>query len=411
MIAVTAAREVGKQWRGMGPDFDLSWLDVGEAVFSTTLAAQTAAAESGLAYVPAVLGDQDIDAPAVAQVNPERFAGGTRDGRPVESLLHGAVYQAKTAVAGGLATREALRQAGGWLQDVVMDAVRDANRQAVAADITTRPRVQGWVRMLNPPSCKFCVTLAGKFFRWNQGFQSHPHCDCRHIPSREAVAGDLTVDPYAYFRSLDQTTQDRLWGKADAQAIRDGGDMYRVVNTRSRGLASDALKNTPGRNRGWQSRKWDTPSKMTIDDVYANARNRDDAIRLMSENGFITGPQTAGGNLRGNTPSEFGDLAAGALGRGGSRKGATAAYREAIRSGVRDPLEPATQTAQERRLHSAHLRMQAVRAGRNPFATNTAREPLTPEIRRIIEREYERQRARIATAPESVRVLARLLGI
>lgn len=411
-IAAAAVGDVGDLWRRMGDDFEASWHPIAGDVFATVLQAQGLAAASGVRYVPDVLDEQGIDATSVARVNPARFQGGTRDGRPAETLLHGAVYKAKQEMLTGVGTQQALATAGLWLQDVVLDVVRDADRQAVAAAMTTTPAASGWVRMLNPPSCKFCITLAGKFFRWNQGFQSHPDCDCRHIPGQESTAAEFRVDPYAYFRGLPTAEQDRLFGKNDAQAIRDGGDIYRVVNTRSRGLADDALKSS-GDRRGWQSRRWDTPSKMTVDDVYrAAGSDRARAVRLLEENGFITGDQVAGGNLKGNAAGgEFGDLAAGALGRGGAAKGATRAYRKAVASGVRDPLEPATQSAAERRLHTAVLRKQAADRGSNPFAANSARNPLTPEIRAAVERDYERQLKRLKDGPEQVRILARLLGV
>lgn len=410
-IAAAAVGDVADLWGRMGENFDASWSPIAGDVFATVIQAQGLAAASGVRYVPAVLDEQGLDATALATVNPTRFQGGTRDGRPAETLLHGAVYKAKQEMLTGVGTQQALVTAGVWLQDVVLDVVRDADRQAVGAAMATTPAAQGWVRMLNPPSCKFCITLAGKFFRWNQGFQSHPDCDCRHIPGQESTAAEFRVDPYEYFRGLSTKEQDRLFGKNDAQAIRDGGDIYRVVNTRSRGLSSDALK-TSGDRRGWQSRRWDSPSKMTIDDVYKSAKSRGDAVRLLEENGFITGDQVAGGNLIGNRGGgQFGDLAAGALGRGGANRGATRAYRQAAASGVRDPLEPATQTAAERRLHSAVLRKQAVDRGSNPFAANSTRNPLTPEIRDLVERDYQLQLKKALAGPAQLRVLAKLLGL
>jgi len=417
-IAAAAVGDVSDLWATMGENFDLSWTTIGGDVFATVVQAQGLAAASGVQYVPDVLDEQGIDASSVARVNPARFQGGTRDGRPAEKLLHGAVYKAKQEMLTGVGTQAALAVAGEWLNDVVLDVVRDADRQAVGAAMTTTPTAQGWVRMLNPPSCKFCITLAGKFYRWNQGFQSHPECDCRHVPSQEAIAGDITVDPYAYFHGLPTAEQDRLFGKADAQALRDGGDIYRVVNTRSRGLADDALKSS-GARRGWQSRRWDTPSKMTVDDVYqAAGGSRARAVKLLEENGFITGDQVAGGNLIGNQGGGlFGDLSAGALGRGGVNRGATRAYRQAVASGVRDPLEPATQTAAERRLHSAVLRKQAVDRGSNPFAANSQRNPLTPEIRALVEADYQSQLKRALDEKNDVgergqlAILGRLLGV
>jgi len=383
---------------------------IGADVFATVIAAQTQSASAALAYVPAVLAEQGVDAPAAADVNVDRFAGASPDGRPLETLLDGALYQAKQNVAAGMSTLAALNTAGGFLQQVVLDSTRRAGLDATSAGYTVRPRVQGWVRMLNPPSCKWCIMLAGKFYRWNSGFRRHDRCDCRHIPTQEALAGDLTVDPYKYFHSLDEGTQNRLFGKNDAQALRDGGDIYRVVNIRSRGLADDRLKSGTGHTRGWQARRWGTPSKMTIDDIYAATTDRNEAIKLMRENGFITGDQVAGGNLIGNAGgSLYGDLAAGQLGRGGTRKGATLAYRKAIATGQRDLLEPATQTAAERRLHQAVMLKQSVDAGRNPFGTHK----LGPAEKRLVESTYriEINNLKDPATPASVLELAKLLHV
>jgi hypothetical protein len=406
-ISVTTAQQVDALWRGgMGDNFDLSWSSIAAQVFATVVAGQLMAARSGLDYVPTVAEEQGIDPAQVATVDANRFAGGTSAGMPVETLLAGAPIRAKKAMTLTQSTAASLVTAGVWLQRVVLDSVRDANRDATAAGMTVTPQVTGWVRQLNPPSCKFCLILAGKFFRWNEGFKRHPGCDCRHVPSTEPLADTLTVDPYRYFHSLTETEQDRLFDRNDAQAIRDGADIYRVVNVRDVGLAK--VRN--GR-LGWQARRYGTPSKLTIDDIYTAAgADRDLAVRLMRENGFITGEQVAGGNILGNVPN---DLAAGVLGRGGTRKGATVAYRKAVASGVRDPLEPATQTAAERRLHTAVLMKQAVDRGSNPFAANTARNPLTPRVRSLVDRNYQRQleQVRKKESPEQLRVLARLLGI
>ncbi|MEV8269143.1 hypothetical protein AB0P19_02275 [Microbacterium oleivorans] len=350
LIAVAAAENVTRMWAAMSNDFDTSWATIAAPVTETVSAAQAAAAATGAGYVAAVLEETDVDAPAVATVAPRAFAGVAPDGRQLTTLLQGSTIRAKEGVAAGLAPELALAAAGGWLQDVVLDSVRSANRAAVAAAITVRPAVQGWVRMLNPPSCKFCITLAGKWFRWNEGFKSHTHCDCRHIPAQESAAGDLTVDPYAYFRSLDGKAQDRLFGKADAQAIRDGGDIYRVVNTRSRGLSTSR-----------RSRKFGTPSRMTVDDVYAAVSSRDEAIRLLAREGYVTGPQRAGGNFLGNEPTDASVLAAG-RGRGTYRVGSEtvttnrAARFDAVASGQRDPDRRSTMTAGERRIYDDFYR-------------------------------------------------------
>lgn len=402
-ITVQTAQRVQRLWLGMGDEFDLSWSGIAPDVFATVVAGQVASAQLGASYVPAVVAAQGMDPAQAGLVDLNRFAGGTADGRPLESLLSGAVYESKAAVGRGVGSRAALASGGSWLSRAVMESVRDAGRQSVAANYTVTRAVTGWVRMLNPPSCKFCVMLAGKFFKWNQGFQAHPLCDCVHIPSKESRAGGLTVDPYKYFRSLGKSMQDKVWGAADAEAIRSGADIYRVTNVRMRGLSSDKAKQAVGHNIGWQARRYDSPSKMTIDDIFKAARGRDDAIRLMRENGFIIGEQRAGGIILGN-----GSVGAGGqMGRGGTRRGASDAYRAAMASGRRDLLDPATQTAAERRLHQAVLAKRAVDEGRNPFGSYS----LGAADAAAVRRNYEREIRRLGSSVQSVRDLARLLHV
>jgi len=415
LITAAAAADAGAMWSTVGEDFDEGYAMIAADLFARVTTAQTMAASSGVRDFPEILDEQGIDATQTMTINPARFAGGTPDSRPLEGLLRGTVVQAKDAVLVGATVAEALKTSRTWLQRRVMDVVRDADRQAMQGSFATTKVVTTWTRMLNPPSCKFCAMLAGKVFRWNEGFRAHTGCDCRHVPTAEVVGRDLTTDPYRYFESLAPAEQDRVFGKNDAQALRDGGDVYRIVNTRFRGLSDDAVK-LNGSRRGWQSRRWDAPSKMTVDAVYeAAGADRALARKLLDENGFVTGPQLGGGNLAGNTPGGmFGDLAAGAMGRGGTRRGATEAYRRAVRTGERDVTDPATQTAAERRLQQSVLRKRAADAGRNPFTPNR---PLTPAQKALVDRDYARQLDRIDDASNDNREramlaeLARRLGV
>jgi hypothetical protein len=150
----------------------------------------------------------------------------------------------------------------------------DTRRQVYQADIISRPTLTGYARMLNAPSCSRCVVLAGKWFRWNQGFQRHPRCDCIHIPASESVAGDMRVDPRAYFDSLSKDAQEKTFTASGARAIRDGADPAHVVNIRQRGLTVAK----PSRRRG---------THMTVDDIYRVAGSRSEAIRLLEQEGYI----------------------------------------------------------------------------------------------------------------------------
>jgi hypothetical protein len=115
--------------------------------------------------------------------------------------------------------------------------------------------------MLNPPSCSRCAVLAGKWFGWNAGFQRHPRCDCRHIPSLEVDKYDHLFSGDKYFHSLPSAeelaakhpdltvkmrqqaglySQEDIFTQAGAKAIRDGADVTQVVNAR-RGMAPAQL--------------------------------------------------------------------------------------------------------------------------------------------------------------------------
>ena len=384
-------------WQRMGVDFDASWATIGPTADALVTRAQKLAASNGIAYVPEVLDETGQSTVGLSTMDAAAFAGVANNGRPVSSVLRSAVVAAKSATLGGGTPAQALLAGRGVLERAVPTLIADADRNAVQATLTPT-KVTGYVRMLNAPSCSRCVILAGKWFRWNQGFQRHPRCDCRHIPSSEAASGDYRTDPYAYFNSLSEAEQDKLFGATNAQAIRDGGDIWRIENIRVRGMMR-----TEGRNLGWN------PPRLTLDEVYAQSGNdRVKAVAILKQQGYITGEQKATGNLRADAQTQF-YLGAGSMGRGGTRKGATAAHRRAAATGVRDPLDPATQTAAERRLAKAVYSKRAVDEGRNPFSSR----PLTQREKDAVEALYERElkKLRKGSQPKQVHELARLLGV
>ena len=94
---------------------------------------------------------------------------------------------------------------------------------------------------------------------------------------------------------------------------------------------------------------------------------------MMTEQGYITGPQRVGGNILGNANTDAKILAAG-RGRGlytvGQQQVVTnrAKTFDAVSSGVRDPLERATMTAGERRINDAFVFAEASLRGVRPLS-------------------------------------------
>lgn len=231
-LSASTLAVVRRLWRKMGDNFDASWLQIEEPLLLVILQAQLSAAERAVDYVPDTLGALNIDVDPEFEVNPEALVGITGSGLPVDSLLVGAKIAAKRAVGRGASSSLGLQSGGKWLESVVQTLLADTGRASEALGISARRGV-GYVRMMNPPSCGRCAVLAGKFYRYNVGFLRHPECNCKHIPARESIAGDLTVNPKSYFDSLDKPQQDKHFTKAGAEAIREGADISQVVNARS----------------------------------------------------------------------------------------------------------------------------------------------------------------------------------
>lgn len=227
-----------------------SWASgVGEKIYVLLSILQQLIVTDSNAYVRRILALQGLIATGPL-ANPDALSGIASDMRDLESLLAGAVVKVREAQRAGASDEEARRRGENFLRLVTATQAADTSRAAESVALVSAAPVQqvppsdqdpqevtlGWVRMLNPPSCGRCAILAGRFYRWNEGFERHDMCDCRHIPVAEYVAGDLTVDPHAYFDSLSEPDQNYYFGKAVAQSIRDGADPSQVVNASSRGM-------------------------------------------------------------------------------------------------------------------------------------------------------------------------------
>lgn len=153
---------------------------------------------------------------------------------------------------------------------LVASLVQDAGRAAESVASTVRPRV-GHVRYLSPPSCSRCAVLGGRVYRWSDGFQRHPGCDCTMIPTTLA-SPDFVHDPVSLMR------QGLVTGlsKADQKAIGDGADLNQVVNVRG----AKAGLTTSGRVLARRGRP-------TPEAVYSAAVSREDAIQRLITAGYV----------------------------------------------------------------------------------------------------------------------------
>lgn len=379
-VARTAAR---RAWRRINPDHIIgSWREQTSVVAPVTLSAMATAAQSGARYGVADMAARGTYVEPTSFVRPAAFAQSAPSGMPLEWTLAAPATRTVAWIGKGIEPTRALAMGGTLLDGMMRTFVNDAGRQAASADVAARPGV-GYVRLLNPhmtgsPPCGACTILAGRWYRWNQGFMRHPRCRCIHRPVQSldaALSEGLVDDPYEYFHSLSTEGQDRVFGKHKAEAIRGGADIYRVQNSwRGR----DGLYTSEGTaRRGFASDM--RGRRLTPDGIYRTASTKAEALQLLEAHGYITGAQVGGGNILGRYYEGFGQM-----GRGGTRVGATAAVRQARETGVRVPGSPATATAAERRVIDAQARYQTALDGRNPFGRGTA----TPAVKAKAELDY-----------------------
>ena len=315
-IARRAHTLLARLWRFVSAaDPEGSWSRVSGRALRLMRAAMAEAARGGDSYVAAALAHQGVQG-TPAELVAGALALTASDGRPLDSLLGVPAFEAGAFVRQGMPGSQALLIGGRHLERIVQTQVADAARVSTGVAIASWPGVRlGWIRMLTPPSCSRCIPLAGRFYRWNDGFDRHPGDDCVHVPASEDVAGDIRTDPRAYFDSLPEAEQDKVFTHAGAQAIRDGADISRVVNARrgAAGLAPAGARLTEqelralrgGRDRGHlerrriyghdlyvttegTGRRQRKPVRLMPESIYEIANgDRDEAIRLLRFHGYI----------------------------------------------------------------------------------------------------------------------------
>lgn len=216
---------------------------------------------------------------------------------------------------------------------IVSTLVSDAGRSAAGAYTASRAEQYGNIRQLTPPSCSRCAILAGRFYRWSDGFRRHPGCDCTMVPGKR---DSVTWDPYKAFdrgeigsyRTLPDGTRRFESGLSKSQiaAVEDGADIAQVVNaqrgtqvvnfsgrtlrvttegTTSRGMAFRKLSERGGSERvpsGFTTvhtrngpeqrlvhRDVARAPRLTPEQIYRlSGADRQEAIRLLKANGYIT---------------------------------------------------------------------------------------------------------------------------
>lgn len=153
---------------------------------------------------------------------------------------------------------------------LVASLVQDAGNAAEQVAIAARPNV-GWVRHLTPPSCSRCVPLAGRVYRYSDGFLRHPGDDCVTIAVAEGDAS-LAADPVEMVRG----GQVSGLSKADHVAILDGADFNQVVNVRRASAGLTEAGHTLAR-----------AGRPTPAGIYRIASDRRESLELLARFGYV----------------------------------------------------------------------------------------------------------------------------
>lgn len=319
--AVTTAERL---WAELSTaDLSGSWVaGLGQAMLRAVAAGQLLSASTGQPYVDAMAAadGQDGDyAPGASTVAARALSGVAADGRPLDSLLYLPVIRTKTLIQGGLTLQQAMLGGLVDLRRIITSEVADAGSGAALVAMVANRTITGYIRHVGPGACARCIILAGRWYRWNADFQRHKNCQCYGVPT---TRGHRTGagDPMTFFDSLSEAEQDRRFGVANAQAIRDGADIYQIVNAQRGMTAVDSygrrvlatLEGT-GRNSGfYQQIRAETEARtgqrfargvadleqglpqfqlrtprLMPSEIYQLTEDRDELVRLLRRFGYL----------------------------------------------------------------------------------------------------------------------------
>lgn len=244
---------------------------------------QMLAARNAQTYVPSVLTELGLDAAAVAEIRPSAFVGAS-SGVSLETLFGSVPIEAKVDMSTGLDFGTVEERTASRLEGIMETQVADASRMATSVATTARPTVTGFIRMVTDGACGRCIVLAGRFYRYNADFERHPRCHCYSVPTTRDAGRSLGYDPTEYFHGLTKAAQDKAFGNAGAQAIREGADISRVVNATGRAAG---MTSTVGGVKLTTEAAVGGSLRLTPEGIYRLASDRQEALRLLRANGYL----------------------------------------------------------------------------------------------------------------------------
>lgn len=366
-----------KTWKGVDPRrVRDSWNQTNVDFITLFAALQTRAASDAMDSSTLMLAEQDDYVRPDGIANPMAFGTGfAPSGIDLESYFSIPVTRTLQAIKSGVGESDAMQIGRATLRQMSTQALEDTSVSAMGVSITQRAGV-GYVRVESPDCCPRCAILAGKYFRHSQNFLRHPKCHGTTIPCKgrdKAEKQGWITDPMDRFNRMSEAEQDRVFGHADAQAIRDGADIYQVVNAhrgmRPVGRGNISMTTSEGTSRyGWSRmiRKYEYGQKqrrrLTPEGIYSFNLPREQTIELLKREGYIL-------------PDKWRE-------RVPELRRSQWLHNNDYRQGRHEEL-----TAAQKRLLNARLRYEAALDGRNPYQSG---KPVTPDVLAKAENSYRR---------------------
>lgn len=300
-----AAAAVTEVWDRVDPDdIGRSWAGLVPRATTILAAAQLAGALGSLEYLDDLLG---AAAPALTRVDPGALSGIASDGRDLPTLLLQPGITTRTLIQRGVPPTRALASGRMQLHTISTTQTADAARASEQLGMAVRPRVVAYTRVVSAKACSRCMILAGRQYSWSTGFLRHPRCKCTMRPLQIGERVEGHDDPRDLFDGLTRAEQDQRFGKHAAEAIREGADMSQVVNARRGMTTAQARYTTEGTTRrGYAGRRLgnltDTSGRyvrsatprLMPDAIIRDARDREHALELLYEHGYLTDPPATG---------------------------------------------------------------------------------------------------------------------
>lgn len=193
--------------------------------------AQTEAVRATGGYLTAYLSAETGRRQRAITIDTRRYAGRTRDGRPLAEALESPLIGVRAALKDGKTPEEALRVGLHRATRMVSVDLDHAHRAALTDTIDADQRFTGWERA-TAGTCGACMALSGTS---GTRFEVHPGCNCVPAPKVKGVP-DLVplLTGIEMFRRMTREEQDAQFGEEKAAALRAGDVLLEDLVRRNR---------------------------------------------------------------------------------------------------------------------------------------------------------------------------------